>query len=255
MIATLKEKLFPRNREMVQYWKNSDSVEAKLTRSRQGHMEMFMHGEKYPFPGHPRGSLLYGQLSPLKHEIKNRIFNETWRLLEEQEDDEVILTRLKEYVIPEIFTIGEKTHFDLVPEESLIPAVKEIWRALTVIEQGNEKICRMKEILCFILQEDDGYRNRVQWLAKFFPNWWKPSLREFDFALSMLEHAEVIGDMKERQRLLRRVLMFVLKDPSFRRIFDAFLREVDWKKVRLTKADKYFFRAKWFKVDYPEYSY
>ena len=38
-------------------------------------------------------------------------------------------------------------------------------------------------------------------------------------------------------------------------MFSRFLKEVNWSKVRLSRADKYFFRAKYFKVDYPEYQY
>lgn len=240
---------------MVKYWMTQESVEAKVYQSKEGHLEMQMQGEKYPFPGYPRGSLLYGQLSPLKHNIKNKIFNHIWAELDKNTPLVQIISELKQQILPEIFELGQKTKYDRVPYEKLVPPVKEIYRAMTKIENGSEKIKNLKEILCFILQEDDAYRMRLQYIVKFFPKWWKPSIKHFDFGLSMLEHAEIIGDMKERQRLLRRVLGAILKDESIRTKFDALLKEIDWEKLKLTKADKYFFRAKYFKVDYPEYKY
>ncbi len=249
---------------MVQYWKNGESTRAKLTLSREGHYVMFMEDEKYPFPGHPRGVLLYGPLSPLKHEIKNQIFNFTWYALEEGKSYESILTELKHRVIPTLRDLLDKGRLDMVPYEKMVPAVKELWRAFTKVEEktGSVNVRLIKELICFIFQEDDAYRFRFQWMSKFFnPNsvWRKFTSRkvldDFDLALSMLEEGESIGDMKERQRLLRRVLMFVLKDPAVRSCFDLFIKELDWKKVKLSKADKYFFRAKYFKVDWPKYEY
>ena len=32
-------------------------------------------------------------------------------------------------------------------------------------------------------------------------------------------------------------------------------REMDWNKLRLTPADKYHFRGKWFKVDFDRFAY
>lgn len=244
-----------RNAEMVSYWKTKDSVEAKVMISKEGHYQMQMQGEKYPFPGFPRGVLLFGQLSPLKHQIKNQIFNDTWAKLEQGISKEEIIKDLRERVFPNIFEIGEKTRYDMLPPEKLCPSVKELWRAMTVIEGGSKMVKNFKEIICFILQEDDAYRMRVQWIVKFFPSWFKPTIKHFEYALQMLEIAEIVGDMKERQRLFRRVMMFILKDESIRKKFEAFLKEVDWSKVKLTKADKYFLRAKYFKCDWPEYEY
>ena len=65
----------------------------------------------------------------------------------------------------------------------------------------------------------------------------------------MLEHGEVIGDMKERQRLLKRILELMLEDEETQKKFIALFREINWNKVKLTKADKYHFRGKYFKVD------
>lgn len=237
--------------EMVKYWKTQDAVEAKVVQSKEGHMEMHMKGEKYPFPGFPRGSLLFGALSPLKHNIKNKIFNDAWALLEQGKTNEEVRAAIDE-AWKSIFVMAEKTKYDMVPFEKMVPPIKELWRAMTAISGGRKDVLQIRDILCFIFQEDDAYRMRFQWLAKFYPTFWKPTYDNFIYSLEMLEHAEVVGDMKERIRLLRRVLNVIFEDSA---LFDRFLREVNWSKIRLTKADKYFFRAKYFKVDYPENQY
>jgi hypothetical protein len=65
------------------------------------------------------------------------------------------------------------------------------------------------------MQEDDSYRFRLQWIIKFFnPNslWRKifkrNPIKDFEFALKMLEHAEIIGDMKSQTRVSLRVERF-----------------------------------------------
>ncbi len=244
---------------MVKYWRTKEAVAAKVVQTKEGHDVMYMEGEDYPFPGFPRGVLLFGQLSPLKHWIKNKIFNDAWRMLEEKKTDEEILSYLRTVALPYIYELAEKTKYDMVPPEKMVPVVKELYRALTIVEQktGSQNIKLIKDILCFILQEDDAYRFRFQWMMKFMK--WKIFQRNysklFDLALSKLEHGEMIGDMKERQRLLRRILMFVLKDERVKNCFELLFKELDWKKVQLSEADKYFFRAKYFKVDYPEDQY
>ncbi len=253
-----------KEREMVSYWKTKDSVEAKVTTATEGHYVMHMDGEKYPFPGYPRGVLLYGPLSPLKHTVKNAVFNKIWKQLEEKVPFDEIVAEFKVNSLEEVFTLAEKGKYDFVPYEKMVPPVKELYRAWTVVEQktGSERAKRLKEVLCFILQEDDAYRMRMQWIMSFFnPNaWWRRLLRrdpikDFDYALSLIEHAEVVGDMKERQRLFRRVIIELLKDKGILNHFDLLSKEIDWKKLRLSKADKYFFRAKYFKVDYPYAQY
>jgi len=241
-------------KEMVSYWQRQESVEAKVYKTKQGHYEMQMQGEKYPFPGHPRGNLLYGSLSPLKHEIKNQIFNDVWAMLENDVPDKAIFTHVKGEVLPKIFALAEKSKFDFVPSEQLVPAVKELHRAMTVVEQktGNATVGKLRDIMCFILEEDDGYRFRFQWIMKFLPLFKRFNVKHFVKGLELLEHAEIIGDMKERIRLLRRVLLFSLKDESINNCFNLLMKELDVRKVRLSKADKYFFRAKYFKVDFPE---
>jgi hypothetical protein len=61
--------------------------------------------------------------------------------------------------------------------------------------------------------------------------------------------------MKDKIKLLRRVLMAVLEDPKARYFFTRFFHEMDWKKVKLTKADKYHFRGKWHRVDLDLFEY
>ena len=241
---------------MVKYWQTSDSVEAKVMMSKDGNYVMQMEGEKYLFPSYPRGALLFGKLSPLKHWIKNKIFNDTWAELEKGVGKDWI-NHQKTTVLDELYALYYETRFDAVPHEHLNPAVKEIWRAMTVVEQktGSDKVRKIKEMMCFILNEDDAYRMRVQWIVKFFPRWWKPKLKHLDYALKMLKEGEIIGDMKEKQVLLRRVLMFLLEDKRIRNCCELLLKEINWNKVKLTKADKYYFRAKYFKVDWPQYQY
>jgi hypothetical protein len=246
IIKVIRDKYY-RNAEMVSYWKTADAVEAKLYKTKDGHYEMQMKGEKYPFLGFPRGSMLFGKLSKLKHEIKNQIFNDTWKMLEEKRSDAEIDAHL-EKSWGNIYTLFEDFKYDQVPFEKMIPPVKELHRAMT--DSGCDS--RLRDIICFIFQEDDAYRMRFQWIAKFFPWYRKVSAKDFEYGLSMLEEAEVVGDMKERERLVRRILLYLVKDSKR---FTNFLKLTDWKKIGLTKADKYFFRAKYFKVDYPEYQY
>jgi len=237
----------PAKFEMVKYWKTKESVMAKVTRAKDGSLIMKMDGEKYHFPGFPRGHLLFGSLSPLKHQIKNQIFNESWAKLEGGVPREEIIKDIKTKLHGSITEIAKKSKYDMIPAGGMSPAVREIHRAWTKVSPETANI---RDYLCFILQEDDGYRFRVQWLVTWFGwlKWFNP-IKAFDKALAMLEHGEVIGDMKERQRLLRRILMLYLEDPHSRDSFIRLFREIKWRKVKLTKADKYHFRAKYFKCD------
>jgi len=234
------------NAEMVQYWKYCAAQRARVYTDTDGTTKMDIYGEKYPFPGYPRGHLLFGSLSPLKHEIKNKIFNEGWEKLG---GDVAGHFRLR---WPEIVALIENARFDMVPPEKMCVAVRELYRAFSEVENRypSKNILALRDCLTFILQEDDGYRFRVQWLVGWFPFFFKPKLKHFDLALSMLEHGEMIEDMKERVVLLRKVLMAILEDAHMKRLCEEFLKEVNWGKVKLSKADRYFFRAKYFKVDY-----
>lgn len=239
-------RIFPR--EMVQYWLRKETERAYVTKQR-GYFEMIIDGEKYPYPGFPRGHLLASALSKLKHQIKTELFNQSWADLEDGKD---ILEKVKTETIPRILESTNAISHLFLPPDKMVPAVREIWRAWTVVEnrysgERKEKLNAVKRCLTFILQEDDGYRFRVQWLARYLGRY--APLQMFPYGLELMEHAETLDDMKGRIRLLRRVLLTLLDDPTIKRLFLGFYREVDWGKVRLTKADKYYFRAKYFRVD------
>jgi hypothetical protein len=224
---------------MVSWWMHKESVQAKVTQAKDGSYIMWMEGEKYPFPGYPRGHLLYGTLSKLKHEIKNQIFNENWWRLERNEPIDV------SQAIKNISELAKVSKYDMMPYEKLSPMIKEMYNNLS------DPLWR--DILTYIFQEDDGYRFRFQWLVSYLSK--KDPLGSFDKGMGMLEHAEVIGDMKERVRLIRRVLLELWKNPEYAKYWIEFIQKADLKKMKLSKADKYYFRAKYFKVDFPYNQY
>lgn len=225
--------------EMVSWWKSKSAVQAKVTESKDGSLVMLMEGEKYPFPGYPRGHLLYGTLSKLKHEIKNQIFNENWWRLERGESVDIT------EACKNIYELAQKSKYDMLPPEKMSPAVKEIYKNLSHPA--------WRDILTYIFQEDDAYRWRFQWLVPFLDK--KDPIGSFDRAMEILEHAEVVGDMKERVRLVRRVMLELWKDPEYAKYWIDFVQNANLKKMKLSKADKYFFRAKYFKVDYDKFDY
>lgn len=244
----------PDQMDMVRYWKTSDHVEAKITTAKDGSTLMVMHGEDYPIQGFPRGHILFGGLSKLKHEIKNQVFNESWRKLEEGQPHEQIITDAMT-ALGRVLEYMEPLKYDLMPANKMCPAVREIHRAWTKVEQlidnpaKREKARKIKEILCLILQEDDGYRYRVQFMALWIPLFkWNP-VKFLDKGLEMVINAEVIRDMKDRVKLLKRICLLVLEDSEINKLFKAFVKEVNWNKVKLTKGDRYHFRGKYFKVD------
>lgn len=239
---------------MVKYWKFKESVAAKIITAPDGSIVMQMEGEDYPFPSFPRGHLLFGRLSKLKHEIKNQVFNEAWALLEAGTPTTEVVRHIKDKLFGPVAELSQGLKYEQLPPHKMCPAVREIHRAWTKV--APEKTYTLRDYLCFILQEDDAYRFRVQWLTTWF-GWmlkWTP-IRSFDYALSMVEHGEVIGDMKERQRLLRRILMTALEDPTIKTLFIKLVKEINWNKVKLTEGDKYHFRGKYFKVDLDLFEY
>lgn len=241
--------------EMVSWWKRQSAVQAKATEAKDGSYMMWMQGEKYPFPGFPRGHLLFGSLSPLKHQIKNQVFNEAWAMLEAEKPRTEVISHIKGVLKGNILDLGKDAKMDMLPIEKQVPAVREIHRAWTATSTSKE-LNEFRDIVCFILNEDDGYRFRFQWLAEWFPLWMKRNpLKYFEKALNMLEHAETLGDMKERIKLLRRITLLLLEDKGTREWFTRFAKEINWKKVKLSKADKFYFRAKYFKVDFRKYDY
>lgn|SRR3990167_3578035 len=83
-----------------------------------------------------------------------------------------------------------------------------------------------------------------------------PAVREFHRVLEELENAEVTDDMKGRIRLIRKVLCFFLQeDDAYRFRLQWVLERINMKKMKLSDADKYYFRAKYFKVDHDIFDY
>jgi len=242
----------PATLEMVKYWKYGESVQAKVMKV-DGVTVMKMDGEKYLFPGFPRGYLLFGKLSKLKHEIKNRLFNWTWWELEAGRQEWAVVDEIKTKIFPELFDMLKEHKLDIVPPEAMCKPVRELHRAWTKAVPG-VKSYLLRDMLVHILQEDDSYRFRVQWMAQFFSKWRDP-IKCFEKGMDMLEIGEVIDDMKERERLWKRTFMLLLRNDKWRNAFLKFYKECDWKKVLLTPADKYFFRGKYFKVDLDKFEY
>lgn len=168
--------------ESVKYWQWGDAAKAKVTKAPEGHFQMEIQGEKYPYPGFPRGHVLTGPLASLKHKIKNAVFNN---------------------VFAEIAKMADEMKADMVPEERMVPAVKELHRVLLelenaeVVDDMKGRIALIRKVICFFLQEDDAYRFRYQWVVE----------------------------------------------------------KLDMKKTKLSDADKYYFRGKYFKVDHDHFDY
>ena len=210
-----------------------EAVQAKATTAKDGSYIMYMEGEKYPFPGFPRGHLLYGTLSKLKHEIKVQLFNANWWRLEKGESI-VMDTR-------EILKLAKNLKYDMIPISKSPPAVREIHRCLPQ---------PWADIIGYIITEDDAYRFRFQFLAQYLDK--RDPIGSFDRGMELLEHAELVEDMKERVRLFRRVLLELWKDPEYAKYWIRFVQNLDKKKVTLKESDKYFLRAKYFKADYKD---
>ena len=261
---------------MVKYWQTDEAIAAIITRNKEGATIMRMgegdKREKHDFPGFPRGYLLfgnykgrgYGPLSVLKHEIKNQIFNESWKELEEGKGRQEIIDGVKGR-LKNIFAITKDLEYELLPPEKMFSGVREIWRAMSVLEErhpeSKENIEWLKKTLTFIMSEDDAYRFRAFWIVSIFnPSKWYFKLfgnpvKDFQIALEELENAEVLGDMKERIRLLRRILLLLLEDKKIKGLFLELCKEMKWSRLKLSKGDKFHYRAKYVKVDWDKFEY
>lgn len=262
----------PDKMPMVKYWKTKECVAAKVITNKDGALVMQMEGEDEVFPGFPRSHTLFGTLSKLKHEIKDQIFNDSWWALERGEKPEDIIDRIKKLVCGGVkvrdtgsvgfstFVAGEdcldRCRYDMVPPEKMVTPVKELWRVFSKLEEKEPRLKWLKEVITYLCQEDDAYRFRVQWIVQIMrPRWYKDPIKWLDLALEELENAEVIGDMKIKIRLLRKIWLLVLQDKRVMELYREFCKEADWDKLKITKADKYFFRGKWFKVDLDKFEY
>ena len=260
--------------EFVQYWKFGDMARCKITTLKDGAYAMIIEGEKYPLYGFPRGPVLFGPLASLKHLGKNLIFNQAWKLLEEGRTNEEVMAYLKNATLPIILAEIEKSHYDFFPYEKMCPAVKEIWRALSVIEEqladpeAKEQFNILKQGITFFLQEDDAYRFRVQWAAKYINprTWYRKIYRlitkkqysfkeELKLILNFMGDAEITPDMKGRVKLITRILFLFLEDKEFGPLIEKIMWEMNWNKIKLSKSDVYYFRGKYFKVDADHYDY
>lgn len=245
--------------ETVKYWKSADAVQAKLTEydpSQKGVLIMKMEGEKYIFPGFPRGYLLFGKLSKLKHEIKNQIFNDSWADLENEAYEDEIRKRIESESIPNIFKLFEEHKIDLMPPSKMVEPVRELHRAWTKVATAKSSLI-WRDMITHIFQEDDSYRFRFQWMVPFMGSIRVKinPIKRFEKGLEYMEHAEMIGDMKERVRLFKRIMLMLLRDEENKDFFTRLFKEINWRKVAMSKADKYFFRGKYFKVDYDKFDY
>ena len=257
--------------EMVQYWKTGDVARAKLVTLKDGSYAMLIEGEKYPLYGFPRGPVLFGPLAKLKHLAKNLVFNHVWKMLEEKKSEEEILNYLFKVALPVLLQEIKKMKYDMFPPEKLCPAVREIWRAMTEVENtisDKEEFRTLKEGFTFFLQEDDAYRFRIQWMARyinpkhplrklyyFFTRKEYSFLQELESVFNFLGHAEITPDMKGRKELIQRVVFFVLGNEDLRNLMEKLVKEIDWNKLKLSKADTYYFRGKYFKVDLDKFDY
>lgn len=83
-----------------------------------------------------------------------------------------------------------------------------------------------------------------------------PAVRELNRVLDLLENAEVVPDMKGRIRLIKKVITFFLQeDDAYRFRMQWIMERLDLKKMKLSDADKYYFRGKYFKVDHDKFDY
>ncbi|MBI1834111.1 MAG: hypothetical protein HYR90_04800 [Candidatus Andersenbacteria bacterium] len=257
--------------EMVQYWRFGDVARAKLVTLDSGAYGMVIEGEKYPLMGFPRGPVLFGPLARLKHIVKNVIFNEAWKLLEEGKTNEEIMNYMKSVAFPLIIEESKRNKYDMFPPEKLCPAVKELWRAMDAVGKRmglDDWFKDLRDGIAFFFQEDDAYRFRFQWVAKYInpKSFWRKIYRfftrkpysfkkELELVLNFLENAEIVPDMKGRIKLIKRVMFSFLEDKDFGKLVEEIVWELDWKKLKLSKADTYYFRGKYFKVDLDHFDY
>jgi len=259
---------------MVDYWRHGDVARAKIVHDKDGSLKLMIEGEKYLYPGFPRGHVLTGPLEELKTKIKNLVFNNTWQMIAENKSPEEILQVLESSVFPELLEEIKKSKLDMTPIDKCVAMVREIWRAWSEVERkitntkDRENFRILKEGITFFFQEDDAYRFRVQWMAKyanpksilnriygFLMRRKGLPIKEISHLLKILENAEVVPDMKARINLIKTVFLIILQDQKIKEFMEAFYQELNWKKLYLSKADKYYFRGKYFKVEHDHFDY
>lgn len=104
-------------------------------------MELHILNEKYPMRAFPRHHLLHGPLAPLKRYIKNLVIEQ--------------LVKCLPYKIADV---------------NLSPPVREVARVFDLWIQAEDEpemkrlVGQFKDAATMILQEDDAWRYRAQWL-------------------------------------------------------------------------------------------
>lgn len=132
---------------MVKYWLRSDGALARVKKTDKGNYEMQVKGEDESMPGFPRGPVLFSSIGKLKHEIKTRVFNE---------------------IAGDLKKLTDELKVDMVEPDKMVPAVKQIWDTFNLLEHMEVtddmkgKIRLMRDVICFFLDSDDGYRFRTQ---------------------------------------------------------------------------------------------
>ena len=133
--------------EAVGYWKRGDSARAKVIHDKDGVLKMEIEGEKFLYNGFPRGHVLTGPLAILKNRVKNMVFNQAFA---------------------EIEKMAEEQKMNMLPPEKMVVAVRHIWETfekledMEVVPDMKGRIKLIKTVLCYLLQEDDAYRARMQ---------------------------------------------------------------------------------------------
>lgn len=251
--------------EMVSYWKESKGMLARIRIAKGGHFEMEIKGEKYPMKGFPRGYLMQSEtgdfplFSKVKHLAKNLIFNWAWNEIANGTEEKTIVSAVKGPALDNVFELFSGLKYHMLPFDRLVPAVKEFWTGMSAIEGESPRVKPLKEFLSFTMQEDDGYRYRVQWLmeaAKFRKGDTIGEIKKkLESGLLKMADAEVVEDMKLRINLLRVVLLLLINDQRIGNLAELLFKNMDPRKMRLDRGDKYHFRGKYFKVDHDHYEY
>lgn len=77
-----------------------------------------------------------------------------------------------------------------------------------------------------------------------------PAVRHMYETFEKLEECEVVPDMKDRIKLIKKVMCaFLSEDDAYRLRAQMFLDMIDQKKVRLSKEDRYYGRGKYLRID------
>lgn len=82
------------------------------------------------------------------------------------------------------------------------------------------------------------------------PERMKPAIRHIWETFEKMKEMEIVPDMKGRIALMQKVIChFLQEDDAYAIRAQAFLELIDQKKVRMTKADRYFARGKYWRPD------